>query len=450
MMNRTVKKDSPSCVSIVSKSLLIVSLLVLFAQTRILHAMGLDEAVSTALRQSPLLGEKVHERKEAEEAARAARGEFLPRVDAQVSAQRLSDPSAVVPIKSFGGSPPFFSRDLYSATVDLTYPVYSGGRIQARAASAGFERSASLRRETRVAQALVADVKTAFYRILALKEQVRATRESRDAAARLRDDARKRLEAGDLAPVDLLRIETRLEQEEQILTQARAGLERARNAFRAILGADGPVDAQGDLAEPAPVDTAEEGEEIETLVEGREDVKAAAAEVSREAENIRVERAGLLPSLDLVGEYGRKAGSGLDEDEEVWSAGLRIRQNIFDGGIVRHRARGAEARHEAARERLRQTRLAARREILDAFSLIGELRARLSAARMAEKTASEAYRLERTRYLNGLSSTSDTLLAHADLLRAQSDVISALADLNAAVISYEFATGKTVVPGNGE
>lgn len=432
----------------VSKYILCIALIVLGAPGSP-FAMGLDEAVSMALRQSPLLGEKAHERKEAEEAARAAQGELLPRLDAEVSAQRLSDPSAVVPIKSFGGSPPFFSRDLYSATVDLTYPVFSGGRIQARVAAAGFERSASLRRETLAAQALVADVKTAFYRILALKEQVRATRESRDAAARLRDDAKKRLEAGDLAPVDLLRIETRLEQEEQIHTQARAGLERARNAFRAILGADGPVDAEGDLAEPAPVDTAE-GEEIEALVEGREDVKAALAEVSREAENVRVERAGLLPSLDLVGEYGRKAGSGLDGDEEVWSAGLKIRQNIFDGGIVRHRARGAEARNEAARERLRQTRLAARREILDAFSLIGEARARLSAAHSAEKTASEAYRLERTRYLNGLSSTSDALLAQADLLRARSDVISTLADLNAAVISYEFATGKTTVPGNGE
>lgn len=412
-------------------------------------AMDLDEAVSTALRQSPLLGEKVHERKAAEEALKAVRGEFLPRVDAVVQTRRLSDPSAVVPIKSFGGSPPFFSRDLYSASLDLSFPLYQGGRIRSRAAVAGFEEAASAGRETLAAQTLVADVKTVFLQILALKDLEKAARTSVDAVTTLRNDTQRRFDAGEIAPVDLLRMETRLAQEGQSLVRTREELGRARNVLQVLLGAAEPVDAEGDLAEPG-TGGAIGDEDIAGLVEGREDVRIALAEISRAEENVRLERAGSLPSLDLVGEYGRKAGSGLEGDEEVWSAGLSLSQNLFDGGVTRHRVKAAASRLDAAGERLRQARLRAREDIEGSLSRIREQKARLSAARAAEKTAGEAYRLERARYMNGLASAADTLLAQADWARSQAEAITALADLNAAEVAFELASGRIHVPEKGE
>jgi outer membrane protein TolC len=148
-----------------------------------------------------------------------------------------------------------------------------------------------------------------------------------------------------------------------------------------------------------------------------------------------------LPSVGLVGDYGRRSGSGFDGDEEVWQGGVEVSFNIFSGGSAEAGVRQARAKLLAAEERLRHARLKAMTELKNAASSLRETGKRFHVAEKNLATARETWRIEDLKCRTGAGSITDSLLAQSAWFQAEAGTLGALYEYQAARVAWQLAAG---------
>ncbi len=405
----------------------------------------LEQAIETALANNPGLQAGRMEEEAARAVFKGAQGRRFPQVNAYASYKRLSDPAAVVPIKGFGGESPYFSRDQYTTGLRLAVPLFQGGRLQADVRAASSAQAAARAGTIRNRHLLAAQVTDTFNSILSLRALLRAQTDTLEALEKARADAAVRLQVGRIAPLDLMEMDTRLASQEQAMVSTREALGRARQGLAVLMGLEPSAEPHvtGDLTDAAsslPLPGS-----VEELLEKRPDVVQAQRQVEKAEAALERARGLRRPSLDLFGDYGRRAGSGFQGDEEVWSTGVNLSLNIFSGGTVAAKIAEAQARVMAARKRLQALRLEARSQLLAARSALEEADARLGLARKIQKSAAEAFRIEKLRYEKGAGTVTDLLQAQAAWQTARAQLTQALYDKAAAMTAIRLAAG-TILP----
>ena len=415
------------------------------------HALSLHEAIAAALRNNPLIKARGAEVAGAVEGEKASKGELLPRLDAYTGYQRTSDPVVVVPIKGFNTTPPTFSRDHYQAGIAFSLPLYEGGRRWTRITAAELSKAIADQELTFSRQETIANVTNTFKQILSLQELETAQQQSLDALKKARDDVDRRLELGRAAPVDLMKMDAQVAREEQDLIHTREAARRSRQLLAALLGRNPAVlpAVAGKLSSDVPPLPEADEETLAAMVEKRPDIRKTAREVELAAANVKLQRGYHFPDVALTGDYGQRAGSGLNDSEEVWTAGVNVRFNVFNGGVISARVRQAEAGLAAARERLRQQKLAAMTEIQQARSRMREADGKIAMALKTIQSARESYRIEELKYRTGAGTITDSLLAQAAWFQAEALKAEAVYELEKAVVDYRLATG-VIEEGIGE
>ena len=409
------------------------------------EVIDLQDAIEMALKNSPVLQASRSDLKASTHGVKAEKGQLLPQITGYADYSRKSDPVVVVPIKEFGGRPPNFSRDQYAAGVRVLIPVYEGGRLRARITAAKLQEEIAQRQLSFTRQDLIANVTNVFYQILYLKELITANDKTLNALKKAREDASVKLKIGRIAPVDLMRMDTQVASQEQALINAKEEKQRALNTLCLLIGWQESALPQikGQLKKE-PAETAGINN-VHTLVDmalkQRPDILASEAAVKKAKADLRYAKGGHLPSLDLVGDYSRHAGSGLKYDEEVWTGGVAVTMNIFSGGTISAKVQQAASKLQAAERRLQNQRLKVRKEVLDAISRIREARHLHRVARTTVDTAKETYRIEKLKYESGAGSITDMLLAQAQWQNALANEVSARFLIQKAGVELRLALG---------
>ncbi len=407
------------------------------------HTLTLNKAIAIALRDSPLLQARKLELTGAIEGEKASKGELFPRLDAYAGYQRTSDPVVVVPIKGFNAAPPVFSRDHYQTGLTFSFLLYEGGRNWTRITSSKLAKTIAGKNLKFSQQEIVANVTNTFKQILSLKELEMAQQRALAALKKSRSDTKKRFETGRAAPVELMKIDTQVAQEEHDLIHTREAGIRTLQALTALLGKTPAVlpTVVGELSTAVPELPETTEAHLEEMIKKRPDIQKLFQEVKLAATNVKLEKGYNLPDITLLGDYGQRAGSGLNENEEVWTAGVNVSFNLFNGGVTSARIRKAEAGLFAARKRLQQQRLTAMTEIQQARSQIKEAGNRIQMAIKTIRSAKESYRIEDLKYRAGASTITDSLLAQAAWFQAEALKAGAVYELEKAIIDYRLATG---------
>ncbi len=406
--------------------------------------LTLQSAVEIALKESPFIASKKSLVSAFGQRTKAAKGAMLPRLDAYTYYKRLSDPQLVIPMKALGSTDATFSRDHYGLGLTLKIPLYEGGRLRKGITIAELSKAVSEQDLNMTRQELIYNVTNLFNQILFLRDLKRAQDETLKALKKVRKDAQTRLDVGRLAPVDLLRIDTQIAEQESSLVATREEMTRAMATLAQLMGREpGTIkDVSGRLVERDPGHLDYKQERLEKLIDERPDIQKAKREMELAAQGISFEKGLHLPRVELVGDYGRKAGSGLEGDEEIWSAGIVLSLNIFSGGVISAKVREAEARYLAARNGYEHLRLKALKDVEHAVSEILEAKRRLHAARTAVKSAEESFRIEEIKYQKGAGTVTDSLLAQAAWLQARANLCRALFDSELAFMDYKLAIGR--------
>jgi NodT family efflux transporter outer membrane factor (OMF) lipoprotein len=168
-----------------------------------------------------------------------------------------------------------------------------------------------------------------------------------------------------------------------------------------------------------------------TLLQRRPDIAAAERDVAAANAEIGIARAAYFPNIGLsgsLGSGGSRVGDLFSVSNAAWSFGLSAAQTIFNAGATRASVAGAEARHQAAVARYRQTVLTAFADVEDQLAATRVLaqqqdlrREASEAADLVEQQILNRYRAGQVGYTEVVQAQFTALAARRSLVQVQSD-----------------------------
>ncbi len=421
------------------------------AQEPVPSPLTLDEALSRAAATSHRLAE-LRAREGAARSAATGRGaERLPVVGAQVGYTRTNH------VDAFGVPEPDGTLnviypdvpDNYRSRLELQWPIYTGGRLEAleRAASAEARATGS---ELAAARAdLKLEVTRAYWALVTARETARVLTEAVARVDAQLSDVRSRFEAGFVPPNDVLSVEAeRARQEGQRLQAVNLAASAEADLARLI---DAPAGSHIELdvaltpAASMPVEVTPAL--LQDARQHRPERAALGARVQAADHRARAAHAGALPTVSLFTgvDYARPNPRIFPRQEAwktSWDVGVTVGWTLWDGG--RTGAAVAETSFEAAaaRERLADFDAGLALDIRQRLLDLDTARAQIGAAEQGVKSAAEARRVVQERFAAGVSTTTDLLDAQVALLQAELDRTRAIANTRLASARLDRALGR--------
>jgi outer membrane protein TolC len=398
--------------------------------------------------------DRVVEQREAER--RAARSLYFPRAEAQTRLTAIDSPITIDldPIRQVmlrlhpqvpGAAIPPFTTTVqdsvfYKANVQLTWPFFTGGRVQAANAAAG-ARVADAREERRQgANALATDVVRRYYALrLALKaQQVRAgVVEGLDRHAY---NARRMEEEGIAPRVERLAAEVALAEAQRLHRRAGDDVALARVALGAVLSSDEahePVTPLFVLAATEPLPAF-----VRAMRERQPVLARLEAQADLAAQGTRAERAGRWPDVFAFG-LRELYTPDLTLLEPEWAVGIGARWTVFDAGERGGRvaaARAQQARVGALAARARRD-LAALVELK--FTEMQKARDQFVTLSETLSLAEENLRVRTRAFEEGVSTSLEVVDARLALARVQLERLLAAYEYDVALAELLEASGQS-------
>ncbi|MDR7094685.1 multidrug efflux system outer membrane protein [Hydrogenophaga laconesensis] len=340
---------------------------------------------------------------------RGAQADRLPRVGVGADASRGAGASTA------SGAVP---ATLLQAGVNFSYELDLFGRLSGARDAAALDaqsRQALLQSTHLLVQAEVAQ---AYLALRALDTERSLVQDTAAAYADTLRLTQRRFEAGDVAELDVIRIQTELaatEAEGFALGRSRAELE---HALAVLVGepASGFTVAPADTGRVLPVIPAGVPG---TVLTRRPDVAAAQASLLAAQARVGVAQAAWFPSVSLTAAAGYAApdlGDVFKWSARAWGVGALLSVPLFDGGRREAGVQGAQAQLDAAAASYRGQVLTAFREVEDQLSALRWLQDQALAQGRAVDAAQRASTISETRYRNGLVSQLELLDARRNEL----------------------------------
>ena len=252
--------------------------------------------------------------------------------------------------------------------------------------------------------------------------------------------AQNRYAAGIAAKTDVLQAQTQLataKAEDAGLVRTRAQLEHAI----AVLVGEAPGNfaiAPQAYADWKPVVPDVPVGVPSTLLQRRPDIAAAERRVASANEQIGITKSAYYPSLSLSASYGFGAGAVatlFNASSSAWSLGLSAAQALFNAGATGARVEGAQASHEQAVARYRQTVLVAFAGVEDQLAATRVLLIQQALRRDASLAADQVEQQVLNRYRSGQVSFTEVITAQTTALTARRALVQAAADRQTTAVA---------------
>lgn len=365
---------------------------------------------------------------------RNADADRLPQIGVGASAARQA--GAGTP----GGSTP---GTLTSAGASLSYELDLFGRLARTSDAAGLDAQsrAALLQSTRLL--VQADAAQTYLALRALDAERALVRETIAAYANTLHLTQRRYQAGDIAELDVVRVQT-----EQAATESDAlALDRRRAELEHALAL-----LVGEPASNFTLDVAEWRTTLPTIPAGipgtvlarRPDVAAAQSAMLAAQARVGVARTAWFPSVSLTAAGGfasPEIGDLFKWSARAWSIGALLSLPVFDGGRREAGLQGAQAQLDAALAGYRGQVLTAFRDVEDQLSALRLLQEQAEAQGRAVSSATRATVLSDSRYRNGLISQLELLDARRSELRNRRQAVQVKATQYQATVGLIRALG---------
>jgi NodT family efflux transporter outer membrane factor (OMF) lipoprotein len=360
------------------------------------HSPELNALVEQAIKANPDLQAAQAALHAARENYLAARGELLPTVSASFTPSRNRDPTGTLAPVLNSGSPVY---SLYTAQVGVSYTldVFGGTRRAIEAANAQAE---AQRFQVEAAYlTLTSNVVLAAVQEASIRAQIAATEKIISVINEALGIMRKQLALGAIAEGDVIAQETVLAQNVAALPGLRKQLVQQRDLLAALTGSlpNEPPAAQfsfDTLELPADVPLSLPSK----LVEQRPDVRAAEENLHAASAQVGVALANMLPQVTLTGARGGTStqfSQMFHAGNIFWSMASTLTQTLFDGGMLLHKKRAAEATLDQAGAQYRSTVITAFQNVADTLGALENDADAQQAQAKAERTAASSLDISR-------------------------------------------------------
>jgi outer membrane protein len=432
----------------------------------------IDQAVSRALANQPL----IEQAQAAVEAARARVGEanssYFPFVSGNASYNRLSDQSFAISsllptstLQQLGITiPPNIAPllnsplalvpvNMWDFSVGLNQVIFQFGKrgVQVKLAETGV--SAAQIGVEQIRMSLAFQAAQGFYSVLFLMDQVSAVDEQ---LANLQEHlaaVQAKAQAGQATKYDELATQVRISTLQSQHIDARNQLNRQTIALKQLLGIPqaAPLDMHGEFS-GAPEPSENEQTLLAAALAKRPEVRQAveaerAAELSR-----RLATMGGWPTVSGHATVGFKNGILPDINTPAfnWVAGVQVNVPIFEGFLISKQGEEAEKKLLAARENTLAVKRMVTTQVLQAMQDVQAGKDQVQTAETQLDQAKQMLDVVKLQYDLGMLSNLEYLDAQAALERAQ--LASLLAQYREVLSEYALkqATGAPIWPGSAD
>jgi outer membrane protein TolC len=411
--------------------------------------LTLDDAVRRGLATSQRLVEASAREEVAGAVADQRRAAGLPQVGFQAGYSRTNH------VQEFGVLMPNNELrliypdipDNLQTRVDLRWPIYTAGRVAAAERAARADTAAAAKdRETLQADVRL-EVTRAYWALVTAIESERVVAQSLTRIEAHLADVRSRLEAGLVAPNEVLTTQAQESRQRMLHIQAAANREVVEADLARLIG-ELPGRRLQPTAEllPPVAGTAVIADLVGAASRRRPERAALLQRVQAADARAAAAAAGAKPTIGVGGgvDYARPNPRIFPRQAEwadSWDASISVNWPLFDGGRVRAERAEAAASLRAVRARLDDFDSALEVELRQRLS---ELRASLAAIGAADdgvKAAAEARRVAGERFAAGVATSTDVLDAQVVLLQAGLDRTQAIAGARLAEARLARALG---------
>ena len=388
---------------------------------------ALTKLIEQAMKHSPDLQAALYALTEAQENASAKQGSLFPALDLSSKALRQKITGAQFGAPNFPGT----TYTLSSVSVNVAYTLDVFGAI--RRQIEGFEAQAEYQQFQLEAAflTLASNVVTTAIQEASLRAQINATEEIIKAQARQLDLVNQQFDLGAASKVDVLALQSTLEQTRTTLPPLQLQLAETRHRLTVLTGelpSTGLV-AQFKLSdlhlpEELPLSLPSK------LVQQRPDVRAQEALLHAASAEIGVATARLFPDFTInanVGSIATRLGDLFVPGSAIWSFGGNLLQPVFHGGELIHKERAAVAAYEQAAAQYRSTVLQAFQNVADTLSALEFDAAGLKTQDAAVRAALDSLKLSRLAYQIGAVSYLSLLNSERDYQQTRIGQINAQA-----------------------
>ena len=333
---------------------------------------------------------------------RAADADRLPQVGVAAGASRGNTATPGVP------------STLLTAGASVAWEADVFGRLAKASQAAALDAQASeaLLQSTRLL--VQSDVARAYFALRALDSERALVRQTVDAYRDTLHLTERRYQAGDVAELDLARVQTEVastQSQALALDRQRAEVEHALAVLLGELPSQFGLKALGDAEWNGALPIVPPGVPS-TVLTRRPDVAAAQSSMLAAQKRVGVAQAAWFPDLSLTANGGfasSELGDLFKWSARSWGIGALLSLPLFDGGRREAGVKGANAQWDAAAAGYREQVLVAFRDVEDQLSALRLLADQAGAQKQAVDAASRATVLSTSRYRNGYVSQLELL-----------------------------------------
>jgi len=411
--------------------------------------LSLDEAVTRAVEASHRLAEARARGDAAAAVADARHAPTLPQVTAlggYTRTNHVDEFGILLPNNQLRVIYPDIP-DNFRSRLDVQWPIYTAGRLNALESAARREQHATTRDLDAVTADVRLDTTRAFWNLVVARENQRVVGESLARMTAHVRDVHNQFEAGLVPPNDELTARAQEARQRMLSIQSRTVRENAEADLARLVGLmpGTAIDVAASLGTPAVNDS------FEALValgrQHRPERHALEERVAAAESRVRAADAGRKPIVAVAGgvDYARpnpRIFPRRGEWRESWDASVNVSWSLFDGGRTKADIAEASAGVRAVQARLAEFDSLVTLEIRQRLSELESSRAALEAADVAVEAATEARRVVGDRFAAGVATSTDVIDAQVAILQAQLDRTQAIASAHLAEARLNRAAGR--------
>jgi len=346
------------------------------------------------------------------------------------------------------GSGPLWRKSVDSI-VSVTQLIERGGKRELRRENAEHQvraADADLRDVQRQLKLMVA---AAYADLHAAQDRLAATRDAAQLLDAMLSATQARRKAGDIAGADVERVRVDALRARNEVASADAELQRARRALALLLNERERADVL-EAADSWPAldeATLPSAQSVQTIVDRRADVLAAAARVDAATAGTKLAESLRTRDVSVGVQYEHYPQPRSNDNSSGNTLGVSLQVPLFTRYYYEGEIGASLAALDTAKENLARTRAAAEADVSTALAALKGAAERVRRNRdellvAAEKAAAAA----EYAYKNGAVGVIDMLDARRTLRATRLDALAALADFSKALASWRAATETTDNP----
>ena len=405
--------------------------------------LGLSEAVSTALKENKQAKLSQLEQQIAASDYKKSDAFFLPRLSASYTAMSTNNPLNVFGFKlqqqsvtAADFNPALLNnpsaQNDFSAKIDLTIPLLNVDQLYMRKALSA-QKEAAQYGVTRTKEYITFEVRKAYLQLQLAYQQKKLLEEAFITAQSVYSSTERFFEQGLIRKPDVLNAKMHLSGVETKLEKAKSNISNASDYISVLMGQSTGTDYQ--VEEPSLSATSDKA-----LPTERADFKAMEKAVQASDMMMKSARMSLLPRLNAFGNYQLNDSKVMGFNSKSYLVGAQLSWNIFNGTQTKRTIQSQKLTSDKLKEQYSSQVLQAQMEWNQTKRDMNDLSFELRQESDIVQQASEALRIIKDRYEQGLEKTTDLLVAQTQLSEQQLNYAATIYKQNLTAAYLDFIT----------